>query len=278
MRRRSTFPGGTRQDRLPVRRQALILDHLRRHGAASIHDLAAAIGTSVSTIRRDLDRLEARRALTRAHGGAVLPAEPHATFEPASDLAAQLARAEKRMIGAAAADMLEPGESVIFDSGTTVLCAAQAVIARAIPLTAVTNDLGIAQVLAQSAAIRVTVSGGTVRHGSLTLLGDPGRDFLAGLHADTLLLGTHTVSGTVITDTSIEIAAVKRAMVRAARRVVLLADASKFRRPAFCTICDLGEIDALVTDDGADAAALDAARARGVAVTVVPVEREGAGS
>lgn len=272
MQRRTTPSGSRRDERLPVQRQALILDYIRQHGAGSIHDLAKAIGSSVSTIRRDLERLEARRALTRARGGAVVPAEPHATFEPAADLAAQLARAEKRMIGAAAAEMLAEGESVIFDSGSTVLCAAQAVLARAMALTAVTNDLGIAQILAQSGAIRVIVAGGTIRHGSLSLTGEPGRDFLAGLHADTLLLGTHTISGAVITDTSIEIAAMKRAMIKAARRVVLLADSSKFQRPAFATICGLDEIDVLVTDDGADPLALAAARDQGVAVTLIQAQ------
>lgn len=274
MQRRTTPSGSRRDERLPVQRQALILDYIRQHGAGSIHDLAKAIGSSVSTIRRDLERLEARRALTRARGGAVVPAEPDATFEPAADLAAQLARAEKRMIGAAAAEMLAEGESVIFDSGSTVLCAAQAVLARAMALTAVTNDLGIAQILAQSEAIRVIVAGGTIRHGSLSLTGEPGRDFLAGLHADTLLLGTHTISGTVITDTSIEIAAMKRAMIKAVRRVVLLADSSKFQRPAFATICGLDEIDVLVTDDGADPSALAAARDQGVAVTLIQAQPE----
>lgn len=264
-----------RQELMPLQRQALILDHIRQRGAASIQELASSIGASVSTIRRDLERLEARRALTRARGGAVLPTEPHATFEPAAYLAAQLARIEKRMIGGAAADMITPGESVIFDSGSTVLCAAQAVVARAIAITAVTNDLGIAQMLAQSEAIRVIIPGGTVRHGSLSLTGDPGREFLAGLNADTLLLGTHTISGRVIADTSIEIAAVKRAMIRAARRVVLLADSSKFQMPAFRTICDLKEIDALVTDEGIDKVALATMRKCGVAVTAVKVPHGG---
>lgn len=256
-----------------MQRQALILDHVRQYGAASIHDLASLIGSSISTIRRDLDQLEKRRVLARAHGGAALLAQSAAIFEPAPDLAEQLARAEKRLIGAAAADLLDTGESVIFDSGSTVRWAAQAVMARAIPLTAVTNDLGIAQVLAQSETIRVLVSGGAVRYGSLSLTGDPGHDFLAGLHVDTLLLGTHTISGRVITDTSVEIAAMKRAMIRAARRVVLLADSTKFRAPAFCTICDLGEIDVLVTDDRADPGDLDAARAEGVTVSLVSTPR-----
>ncbi len=260
-----------------MQRQALILDHIRQHGAASIHRLAETIGTSLSTIRRDLEQLEARHALSRARGGAVLPAEPHATFEPAASLSAELARTEKRLIGAAAAEMLMPGESVIFDSSSTVFCAAQAVLARAIALTAVTNDLGIAQVLAQSEGIRVLVVGGTIRSGSLTLTGDPGQDFLASLHADIVFLGTHTISGRLITDTSLEIAAMKRAMIKAARRVVLLADSSKFQLPAFSTICELGDIHALVTDERMDATVVQGARDLGITVRTValpPAERE----
>ena len=263
-----------RAEPIPLQRHALILNHIRQHGAASIQELASAIGSSISTIRRDLERLDGRGALVRARGGAVLPAEPHATFEPAANLAAQLARAEKRMIGAAAAEMLEPGESVIFDSSSTVLCAAQAILAREIALTAVTNDLGIAQVLGQSESIRVIVPGGTVRFGSLSLTGHPGQEFFAALHADTLLLGTHTISGSLITETSLEIAAMKQAMIKAARRVVLLADSSKVQMPAFCTICNIGEIGAWVTDDGADKAVLRMARDRGVAVTVVTMPGE----
>lgn len=274
MRRSTTSSTEKRQDWLPVQREALILDHIRQRGGASIHDLAATLGTSTSTIRRDLERLEERQAITRARGGAVLPADPQATFEPAADLAAQLARVEKRLIGAAAAEMLTPGESVIFDSGSTVLCAAQAVLARQISVTGITNDLGIAGVLAQSQAMRVIVAGGTVRHGSLSLTGEPGREFLGALHADTLLLGTHTISGTEITDTSVEIATTKRTMIKAARRVVLLADSTKFKHPAFCTICDLKEIDALVTDDGAEASALAAARDCGVTVTLIAIRRD----
>ncbi|MGH7057779.1 MAG: DeoR/GlpR family DNA-binding transcription regulator, partial [Acetobacteraceae bacterium] len=252
---------------MPIRRQALILDHIRAHGAASIHDLAKATGTSVSTIRRDLERLEARHALARARGGAILPAVPHATYEPAAELAAGLAQTEKRLIGAAAAEMLAPGQSVIFDSSSTVLCAAEAVLARGIPLTAVTNDLRIAEVLCRSEAISVLVAGGTIRRGSLSLTGDPGREFFASLHADIAFLGAHAITGPLVTDTSIEIAAMKRAMVRAARRVALLADSSKFQLPAFCTICELADIDTLVTDDGIDPAAANAARELGLAVT-----------
>jgi DeoR family transcriptional regulator of aga operon len=260
---------GRRADRMPVQRHALIIDYIRQRGAASLQELAEAFGSSVSTIRRDVDQLEARHVLTRARGGAILPVEPHTTFEPAADLAAHLAQTEKRMIGAAAAEMLKSGESVIFDSSSTVFCAAQALLARAIPLTAITNDLNIAQLLARSEMVRVLMPGGTIRYGSSSLTGDPGLNFLGSLHVDVALIGTHTISGRVITDTSIEIAAMKRAMIKAARRVVLLADSSKLRLPAFCTICDLTDIDALVTDDRTDLAVVREARDLGMTVIVV---------
>jgi DeoR/GlpR family transcriptional regulator of sugar metabolism len=246
-----------------------VLQHVRRCGSASIHELARSIGASASTIRRDLEQLQSEGYLQRAHGGALLPRIPHATFEPAASFAAGLAREQKRAIGQAAAASLGPGEAVIFDSSSTVREAARAVVDRGISLTAVTNDLATGQVLAASPTIRVVASGGTVRPGSLTLVGEPGLTFLANIHADVALIGVHAIAGRLLTETSLEAAAVKRAMISAARRVVVLADASKFQPAAFCTICDAASVQELITDDEADAAVLALLREAGVAVTAL---------
>jgi len=254
---------------IPARRRALVLEHVRVRGAASIHELARAIGASASTIRRDLEHLQTAGYLQRAHGGALSPGTPHAAFEPEATFTAGLARQQKRAIGLAAAAMLAPGEAVIFDSSSTVQEAARAVVERGIPLTAVTNDLCTGQILAGSSAIRVVVPGGAVRPGSLTLLGDPGVGFLAGIHVDVALIGVHAIAGRLMTEASLETAAMKRAMIAAARRVVVLADATKFQPAAFCTICDAAAVHELVTDPGADAAALALLREVGVTVTVV---------
>jgi len=140
--------GRGRVELIPAKRRALILEKLRRDGAADIPELVEIVGASASTIRRDLEHLERQGALERTHGGATLQNGDRATFEPELSIAAQFARAEKAAIGAAAAADLRPGQSVIFDASATVLEVARCIAAQPSPLTAVTNSLAIAQVLA----------------------------------------------------------------------------------------------------------------------------------
>jgi DeoR family transcriptional regulator of aga operon len=264
----------SRVEMMPARRRALILERLKLTGAAGIQELADVIGASASTVRRDLEHLVKQGALERTHGGALLQRTEHATFEPEVAIAAQFARAEKEAIGAAVAADIRPGQSVIFDSSTTVMEVARAVAARRVPLTAVTTSLAIAQVLAGVSGLQLVIPGGTVRPGSLTLVGRPGEDFLRTIHADLALIGTHAITGPLLTETSLEVAAMKRAMIAAARNTVVLADSSKFTTPSFCTICHVSEVQEIVTDAGVDPAHLAALRSLDVAVRIVPLGRE----
>ncbi len=250
-----------------------MLVHLKSKGAASIQELVEASGASPSTVRRDLEHLEERGYIERTHGGALIQNRPAAsTFEPEADFSAHFARHEKAAIGRLAAASLKPGQSVIFDSGSTVRMAAQAAVDRDIPLTAVTNDLGIGQVLANARAVHLVVLGGSLRPGSLTLTGEPGQDFLKSLRADVAFVGTHAISETTLSDTSLEIAAMKRAIIAAARRIVLLADSSKFQAAAFSRICDITAVHELITDEGAPAAEVERLRDLGVAVSLARAE------
>lgn len=263
-----------RVEMIPAKRRALILERLRREGAAGIQELADAINASPSTIRRDLEHLVKQGALERTHGGALLQSTARATFEPDIALAAQLRREEKNAIAAAVAEELRPGQSVIFDASTTVLAVARAVANRRLPLTAVTNSLAIAHVLADVPEVHLIVPGGTVRPGSTTLVGRPGEDFLRSLHADIALIGTHAITGRTLTETSLDVAAMKQAMIAAARHVMVLADSSKFTAPSFCTICDIADIQEIVTDDGIDPLALEELRRLNVVLRVVPLLRQ----
>ena len=260
-----------RSDTIPAQRRTFLLDHVRTRGAASIAALADAVATSASTVRRDLDVLERQGLVVRTHGGAAIPGLEGSVFEPDALLAEQLAADEKAAIGAAAAGMIEPGASVIFDSGSTVREAARAAAAQRIPLTAVTNDLGTAQILAATDTVRVLMPGGAVRPGSLTLLGEPGLGFYGDIHADIAFMGAHAVTDGWMSDTSLEIAAAKRAMIAAARCTVLLVDGTKFRPPAFCRIAPLSLVDTVITDPGAPPTALESLRDAGVAVTLARV-------
>ena len=256
---------------IPAQRRAMVLDHLRQRGAASIGELCAALGASASTVRRDLDWLFEHAYIERTHGGATLTRYPQSTFEPETAIAAHTAREQKAAIAEAAAGLVVPGQSVLLDSGSTVLATAVALAARRIPLTAVTNDIAIAAALAEAPDIRVVVLGGTVRPGSTTLIGEPAETFLATVHADIGFVGAHSVSGAVLTETSLEVARMKRLMLAAAHLKVLLVDSTKFRTPAFTTICGVDEVDRIITDDGLPADAASALRDLGIAVTVVPL-------
>ena len=111
---------------------------------------------------------------------------------------------------------------------------------------------------------------GAVHYESLTVLGEPGQSLLGNLRVDVAFIGTHAISGAALTETSLEAAAMKRVMISAARRVVLLADASKFGAAAFCKICELTAVHELITDDRADPGEIARMRDLGLEMKVVP--------
>jgi len=257
---------------IPAKRRAMILDHLRINGAASIQELAEAFGGSQSTIRRDLEQLVEGGYLERTHGGALLLPPLRATFEREVALNAQLQHAQKLAIGTEAAQRLNSRESVIFESSSTVMQAVRAASGRGLPLTVVTNSLEIAQFSAEVANWRVIMPGGTIRAGSNMLAGEPGESFFKTVHADVCITGAYAITGNLLTDASLEVASLKRAMIQSARRTILLVDSSKFAAPAFCTFCDLSAIDEVITDDGILPEHLASLRSFDKKVTVVAVE------
>jgi DeoR/GlpR family transcriptional regulator of sugar metabolism len=265
--------GNKRGEHIPAKRRALIIEHLRTNGAASIVELADKVGGSQSTIRRDLEQLTELGYLERTHGGALLMSDMRSSFEGEYSLNAQLAKAQKKAIGEEAAKRLQPQESVIFDSSSTVMEAAKAAAAMRIPLTVVTNSLEIALLGSSVPNWRVIVPGGTVRHGSTLLTGEPGEDFFKRIHADICFTGTHSIQGKLLTDASLEIAAIKGAMIKSARKSYLLADSTKFRPPAFCPFAELSEMAELIIDDGITPDQLAALQALEIKTTVVAVQK-----
>lgn len=254
---------------LPAQRRQHIIEFLHRHGAVTLQQMASALRVSLSTLRRDLDALAEEGLVDRTHGGALLRHQEYSTFEPEFAAALELSPLEKNRIGTAAAEALIPGQSVIFDSGSTVREAALAVAARNIEILAVTNDIEIAQILGSSRSIRVHVFGGQLRSGSNTLIGD---EVLAGsrlIRADVLLFGAHAITEGVVSEASSEVAAVKRALMGSATSKRLLVDSSKFRPRVFMTVCDLSGVDEVITDDGAPLDEIERIRGAGVKLTMV---------
>lgn len=257
----------------PAQRRALIIQHLRQEEAASLRDLADRIGISLSTVRRDIDYLCETGHLQRTHGGAILQPSAKRGFEPETAIAAALFPQEKRAIGLRAAALIHPGQSVLFDSGTTTAAAALAARDRAIPFSAVTNDLAIGTILSESQQISTTVAGGQVRPGSPTLLGAATAGLLSRLHADIAFVGTHAIAGGGdglwhLSDTSPELGEIKRIILQSADRVVLLADSSKFSASAFCRFGLLSDVDLVISDRNLAEAHRDAIGAAGVALEI----------
>ncbi|QND66194.1 DeoR/GlpR transcriptional regulator [Mesorhizobium loti] len=260
-----------RVDIVPAKRQALILEHLRVSGAASIQELADTIGGSQSTVRRDLEHLVEKGYLERTHGGAHLLQPMRATFEREMTVNAELQHAEKVAIGREAAQRLSARDSVIFDSSSTVMEVVRAAAERDLPLTVVTNSLQIADFAADIKSWRIILPGGTVRPGYRHLAGEPGESFIKTLHADLCMTGASAVTGTLLTETSLEVASLKRAMISSARKTILLVDSSKFTAPGFCTLSDISEIDEVITDEGISQDALSSLHSAERKVTVVSV-------
>ncbi|SKA23789.1 DeoR/GlpR family DNA-binding transcription regulator [Consotaella salsifontis] len=264
-----------RVELIPAKRRALILERIRVEGAASIQALAEETGASISTIRRDLEQLTEEGYLERTHGGALLVPPLRATFEREPTFNAAFQHRQKQAIGAAAAQKIKAGESVIFDSSSTVMEAVRAALARDLALTAVTNNLDIAKMASEAPNWKVIVPGGTVRPRSSLIFGEPGEAFMQNIHPDLCIVGTYAVSGRLLTDASLEVASVKRSMIKAARRAILLADSSKFQAPAFCTFGEVSDIDEIITDEDISPEHLSLLRSLDVNVTVVPLPAEG---
>jgi DeoR family transcriptional regulator, aga operon transcriptional repressor len=252
--------GKGQSQKIPAQRRAELVALLRERGAAPIWELSAALQASESTVRRDLDQLDAEGLVHRTHGGAVFTGR--STFEPPFIDRRWHNPDEKVRIGRFAAHLLEPGQSVLFDSSSTVLNAAEALVQQPIDITAVTNDVNIASILAMASdAIKVVVPCGEIRAGSFTLLGSTTKSFLERLHVDVAFVGIHAITGPMLSEGSLEIAEVKQTIIRAAERVVLLADHSKFGPAAFYEVAHADAVHDLVTDRDAPQDALDALQA-----------------
>jgi DeoR/GlpR family transcriptional regulator of sugar metabolism len=237
------MPGTDRRLRL-VRR-------LREDGRASVAVLARDLGVTPSTIRRDLARLADEGTLVRTYGGATL-AGAGSPLPRRTDASA----AAKRAIGAAAASLVEDGQTIAISSGSTTLEMARRLVDRR--LTVITNAIDVASVLLDCDGIELVVLGGVVRPRMHSMLGHLAELALRELRADTLFMGIGAVD---LTD---------RALRRSARTCVVLADASKFAQVAPAFVFGLGEIDVVVTDAGTDPADIVALQAHGVRVVVAP--------
>lgn len=256
---------------LPALRRARIIELLRRDGAAGLTEMSKALKVSVSTLRRDVDYLCDQGHIQRTHGGAVLNASMRAGIELEREIASELDSGAKAAIGQRAASLILPGQTVLIDSGTTTAAAARAARERGIPFTAMTNDVTIAAILSESPLVQVQVTGGTIRPGTGTLLGADALQSVGRLRADLAFIGAHALSETEMSDTSIELAELKRSFLAASDRPILLVDSSKVFTRAFCSFGRLDALHLLITDSRVQQDQADTLAANGVRMDIVTV-------
>jgi DeoR family transcriptional regulator of aga operon len=234
-------------------------------GFARVADLAAHFGVSTVTVRSDLEALETRGRVRRIRGGAM---PPHALrSEQPFEVAARALAEEKAAIGRSAAGLVADGDTVLLDVGTTTTAVAEALVARTElrDVTVVTSGLKIALALERAGErISVVVTGGTLRRLQHSLVNPFGTLMLERLNAALAFIGCNGVDARGgVTNINLPEAEVKRAMLLAARRPIVVADATKLGEVELARVCDLHEVSMLVTDRSADPAVLEDIAAAG---------------
>jgi DeoR family transcriptional regulator, aga operon transcriptional repressor len=248
-------------------RRRAIVEMVNQNGRVLVQELGQRFGTSLVTIRKDLETLHGRGLLHRTHGGA-LPLTSGALLDPSLREKEKLHRREKLRIGQAAARLVKEGQSVVLDSGTTT-----SMIARELrsfhKLTVITNAVNIAAELAGT-PIEVILTGGVLRENSFSLVGPLAEDVLRHLSADILFLGVDgfDVHFGLTTPNLLE-AKVNRVMVEIARRTVAVCDSSKFGRRSLSLIAPPSAVQQAITDSRIPKSDLQSLRDAGVEVTIV---------
>jgi DeoR/GlpR family transcriptional regulator of sugar metabolism len=225
-------------------RRRRLLELITRQGFATLEELVKVIGVSESTIRRDLETLDLSGSIKRTHGGAIYTGEVRSM--PAFEERTATAAAEKRAIGLAAAGLLEDGDTVLLDGGTTTMEVARALVGRR--LQVVTNSLPIAQLLASSQQTDLILIGGYIYPRTGVALGPLAIAAMQSIRVRTAILGAGGIVAEGIYNSNSLLVETERQMTDCGQEVMIVADHTKFGRLALARLCGLEEVDQLVVD------------------------------
>ena len=240
---------------IPAEHRARIVDLVKERRAVRVSALSEDLGVSGMTIRRDLERLEVEGILVRTHGGAVL--KRHMAEETLYVERESASAEEKRRIAERAAALIEPGETVFLSSGTT---AARVIrhIDPSLEARIVTHNVGAVQE-ARGLRVEVVLVGGLYRPRSNAVSGPLALEHISRFHASKMLIGVDGFDlEEGLTTPTMGMAGVERAMLAQTRgEVIAMADSTKIGVVADVVICGLGELDAVMFDDGVDQSVRD---------------------
>lgn len=252
---------------LAEERRALLQEKLIDDGYIQITEIAEEFDISSATIRRDLITMEKEGICIRKRGGAIR-ASQGVTLEIPYEIKRHKYIEEKKRIARAAVNLIENGDTILLDAGSTTYALANLLHEKK-NLTVVTHDLNIAVKLAGNPKINLICTGGVARTNVYTLQGTQVVDFIRSLKVDKSFIGADTIhdDGT-IGNVNIEEVPIKQAMIKAAKQVILLTDSSKFGITGFAQVAGVDEIDVLITDKNVSEENLACCRKRDIHVII----------
>jgi DeoR/GlpR family transcriptional regulator of sugar metabolism len=252
---------------LNLERRNEILQLIEERGKVEVGELSRRFKTSEATIRNDLKDLHGRGLVRRAHGGAVKLETVN--VDPSLQVKAGIRSDEKRRIGEAAATLVNDGDSIILDSGTTTQQIARRIKNKK-DLKVITNGLNIANELIGVTDVQLILLGGLVRQNSFSVVGHFAEEMLGQLSADKLFLAADAFDLDFgLSTPNLEESQVNHVMTRVAKETILVADSSKFGKRSLSRIVPLSAVQKIITDDGLPTATRAELRARGVELILV---------
>lgn len=250
-------------------RKALLLNKLREDGYIQVTDLAEEFNISSATIRRDLIQLEKEGLCIRKRGGAVRSTQG-VTMELPYDVKKNRNTEEKSWIAKEALKLVENGDTILLDAGSTIYTLACLLHTKE-RLTVVTHDLNIAVKLAANPKINLICTGGIARANVYTLQGTQVVEFIRNLHVDKSFIGADAVHpDRTISNVNIEEVPIKQAMIQAANQVILLTDSSKFGITGFAKVCEVSDVDYIITDSNVPEEFINYCTGKDVQLLVTP--------
>jgi DeoR family transcriptional regulator of aga operon len=227
-------------------RRAKILEILEDIGQVKIFDLGKLFNVSEVTVRNDLDKLEEKGLLIRTRGGGIRTQRVRIDYQLNKESTHHLK--EKQLIGKKAIELIKEKDTILLDSGTTTLQIASN-LAQMKDLTIITNALNIASQFVDNENIKVVMSGGDLRHSSLSFIGPIAVNSIKNLYCDKVFLGVNGIDSKYgISTTNSEDAYLNNLMMDISKEVIVVTDSSKFLKRSFSKIAPINKIDIVVTD------------------------------
>lgn len=250
-----------------AQRHKIIITELEKDGYVRVQDLSERLGVSEVTIRKDLKELESRKLLYRSHGSAS-PVSLLIHDRPI-DEKEKVQVEEKQRIGEAASQLLEPNDRIIIASGTTVLSFAQNINTTE-PITVITPSIKVSLILCYKPNIEIIQLGGAMRKSSASAIGPYAESLLTEMMCNKLFIGVDGIDLDFgLTTSNIAEAHLNQYMINAAQKIIVLADSSKFGKRGFGKICNINQVNQIITDKNAPASALQIIQEKGIEVTLV---------